>query len=1212
MIKRLIFALCLFSLVAEAQQPAVPVQAVDDLIHHDLQVVLDPASGHLSVQDTITFPESMVAALIQRGGFLRSRRRDQSSGLEFSLNSALVFDRRADVTVLQNVPGASVTGINNTGVQGAATTRYRLDELGRGSGVGERQVVLNYSGIINDPAQQTGAEYAQSFAETSGIINDEGVFLSAASVWIPDFGTDTDTGTGLVSFELQVEFSDSAQSWTAVSQGEQLGDNHWRETRPMEEVYLIAADFTVYTRDIGSETITALAYLRTPDQNLANRYLKATERYLALYEPLLGEYPYSKFALIENFWETGYGMPSFTLLGSRVIRLPFILESSYPHEILHNWWGNAVYPDYQSGNWSEGLTAYLADHLFREVEGDGARYRKDVLTRYRNYVADDTDFPLSEFTSRNSAATQAVGYGKTLMLWHMLRLELGDELFLEGLRKLYTDYRFKRTSWADIEQLFSDLSGDNLAPFFAQWVTRTGAPELSVRVDEVAGNRARIMLAQIQADEAYQLSVPMALYYEGEEEAHIYQINLNQKLQGVFAPGYDRLQAVLVDPYFDVFRQLDREETPPTVGEMFGAERLTFVLPLTNRGAWSRLAQTFAEGIEADIVAPASIFAETLSELPQNQSVWILGKDNSMLQTITPALTAYGATLDANGVTLENTPYSYDNRSTVLIGRHPSNPELAVGFIHIDDPVATPGMTEKLPHYGRYSYLSFTGAEPTNDLSGVWASSTSPLSWFKSDTTIRSGQLPPVPPLTELPPRYSPTRLLSHVTTLSAATMGGRGVGSVGIERAAQYISQQFQQAGLQPLNGGYRQRWDAILPGAGATQSAAQSTTQNANQTLTTFSNIIGIIPGSNFANNSDDSSDNNTNNNSVNNSVNNSDNSTGNSASNNTGNNSILAMQPVIVGAHYDHLGIDTATNQYYPGADDNASGLAVMLEVAAELAGSYAPQRPILFVAFSGEEHGLLGSQHFIENPPPPFTSTNFYAMLNLDSVGRLAGRNLQVFGTDSAYEWPFMARGIGFTIGLGSDLPATTIASSDHVSFLNAGIPAIHLFGGAHTDYHRPGDTADKLDVDGMTNIARWLEEAIIYLADNTDPLRVTLPNAAQPSTTTPATPSTGTQPSTTLPIGTLPVSTGEARAARLGTVPDFNHNGPGVRVAAVVPDSAAEAAGLLTGDVLTHFNGAELNSLQTYSNLLRQSTPDTLVTLNLLRNGQPITVRARLR
>src|SRR5690606_18628105 len=238
------------------------------------------------------------------------------------------------------------------------------------------------------------------------------------------------------------------------------------------------------------------------------------------------------------------------------IRFPFILESSYPHEILPNWWGNSVYPDYDSGNWSEGLTAYLADHMFQEMNGAGAEYRKDMLGRYRSFVNDAADFPLSRFTSRNSAASQAVGYGKTLMLWHMLRLELGDTLFLQGLQTLYAQHRFTRTSFDDIAVLFSDIAGRDLQPFFDQWVERTGAPVLSVDVSEKDNGAAGITIRQSQRGEPYRLNVPVALYYEGETEAQIAELPLTSAEATIEIPGYDRLQAVLVDPYFDLFRRL--------------------------------------------------------------------------------------------------------------------------------------------------------------------------------------------------------------------------------------------------------------------------------------------------------------------------------------------------------------------------------------------------------------------------------------------------------------------------------------------------------------------------------------------------------------------------------------------------------------------------------------------------------------------------------
>nr|VFK00950.1 MAG: Peptidase MA superfamily [Candidatus Kentron sp. LFY] len=145
------------------------------------------------------------------------------------------------------------------------------------------------------------------------------------------------------------------------------------------------------------------ALLRKNDRSLARRYLDATKQYLALHREMLPDYPYPSFALVENSRETGYGMLCFTLLGSRIIRFPWILTSSHPHELLHNWWGNSVYVDPDQGNWCEGLTTYMADHLFAEQRGRGVLYRRVALRKYTDFAAGDRDFPLAEFRSRYSA-----------------------------------------------------------------------------------------------------------------------------------------------------------------------------------------------------------------------------------------------------------------------------------------------------------------------------------------------------------------------------------------------------------------------------------------------------------------------------------------------------------------------------------------------------------------------------------------------------------------------------------------------------------------------------------------------------------------------------------------------------------------------------------------------------------------------------------------
>ncbi|MEC9191627.1 MAG: M20/M25/M40 family metallo-hydrolase, partial [Pseudomonadota bacterium] len=568
-----------------------------------------------------------------------------------------------------------------------------------------------------------------------------------------------------------------------------------------------------------------------------------------------------------------------------------------------------------------------------------------------------------------------------------------------------------------------------------------------------------------------------------------------------------------------------------TVGALFGADEIAFVLPSENKLEWSRLAESFAEGADFELID-----AENLDRLPSNRSVWVLGNDNPFVPAVSSALDAFGVAWEPNEIRLADSEMAFENRSTVLVGRHPENSDLALGWIHIDELVAMSGLIEKLPHYGKYSYLSFTGEEPTNDVKGIWASADSPLRWVKPEldsSSIAWERLVPPPAIAELPPKYLPEQLARHTNVLTDAVMQGRGLGSDGLARAGHYIAEQFREAGLQPVGGTYIQPWRQEVPDLGQV----------------TMANVMGMIPGSDAK----------------------------------------LSSEPVVLGAHYDHLGTNEESGEFFPGADDNASGISVLIEVARKLARAFTPQRPILFVAFTGEESGLLGSDYFVNSSPDGFQLSSAFAMVNLDAVGRLEGRTLQIFGTESAYEWPFMAQGIGFTTGISSQFAAQTVASSDHVSFLNAGIPAIHLFSGTHLDYNQPTDTADKLDLAGMADVALWVEEAIVYLADRSDPLRVSLEQASQLSVST----------STT------------AREAVLGTVPDFAYQGQGIRISDVSPGGAAELAGLQARDVILQFNGQALGSLQTYSNMLRAAAPGDEIELTVRRGEQTLNFSAIL-
>jgi len=1044
------------------------VARAGEYIHHDLVVRLAPTDHAIAILDRIT---------------------GVSGGQRFRLHAGL--------TVTSTDEAFTVEQVGTVDDGPVPLKEYEL----KGPATGP--VFLRLAGKIHHPLVKEAQEYARSFSRTPGIISDDGVVLSGGTYWLPHFED------RLLTFTLKV---DLPAGWDVVSQGKRTrhekGRVTWECKHPMEEVYLIAARFTEYERPAGNAT--AYAFLRTPDPALASKYLETTAQYLEMYRGLIGPYPFEKFALVENFWETGYGMPSFTLLGPRIIRFPFILHSSYPQEILHNWWGNSVYVDWETGNWCEGLTAYLADHLIKEGQGKGFAYRRDTLKKYRDYVRGEKDFPLAEFRSRHSSATEAVGYGKSAMLFHMLRMRLGDAEFARGLQRFYREFKFKKASFGDLGKVFGSEE------FVRQWVERPGAPVLAATVEN-----GELVVRQSQAEEPFDLLVPVAFTVDGETEARVLNVALAGRSARVPLPEGTR--RVDVDPYFDVFRMLDRAEIPPTLGEVFGADRVTLVLP-RDPGAWLALAEAWKKEGQVEVVGE-----QDLESLPKDRAVWILGTRNAFRQQLAAFLAPRRAGILEEGVRVGAGVYPLEDHSFVFTAPHPRNPELAIGWIGSDVEAALPGLARKLPHYGKYSHLAFSGDEPTNVAKGQWEATGSPLIPLAEQPRAA---LPPREPLARLAPVFDSTRLMGHVRFLAADRMRGRGAGSDELDEAAQYIADAFEKAGLVPggPGGGWFQVWEeAGGPGGKPVKMV----------------NVVGVLPGTKSPD------------------------------------------QTVVLGAHYDHLGLGWPdvrqgnAGQVHNGADDNASGVAVLLELAQILGGRHKPRRSIAFVAFSGEEWGRKGSRFYVRSLRRPA-----YAMVNLDTVGRLEGKKLTILGSGTASEWKHVAMGVGYTTGVEAVCVPQDPGGSDQVSFHEAGVPAVQVFTGPHADYHRPTDDVDKIDADGLAKVATFVRETLVYLGDREAPLSGTVGRG-------PAKPAGG------------------SRRVSLGTMPDFAFGGPGVKVGSVLDGSPAAKAGVETGDILLAIDDEELSDLRAFSKVLKRHKPGDVIRIKIRRGGKERTLEAKL-
>jgi hypothetical protein len=304
--------------------------------------------------------------------------------------------------------------------------------------------------------------------------------------------------------------------------------------------------------------------------------------------------------------------------------------------------------------------------------------------------------------------------------------------------------------------------------------------------------------------------------------------------------------------------------------------------------------------------------------------------------------------------------------------------------------------------------------------------------------------------------------------------------------------------------------------------------------------------------------------------------------------------SREQIVIGAHYDHLGrgefgslSPAAGNEVHPGADDNASGAAGLVALARTLASGPRPARTLVFVAFTAEEVGLVGSARYVESLEMP---SEVAAMINLDMIGRLGGAGVTAFGAETAPAFADLVRRAAERRGLAVSFADGSHGPSDHSTFHGARIPALFFTTGVHEAYHTPDDRAEALRPDGAARVLGLAADVALALGQARERPRF----AAAPPPPRPTTPHQGD------------------RGPWLGTVPAFGAAGPpGARIAAVIPGSPAERAGLAAGDLIVSFAGASVASLEELASLLRAQSEGSEVEIVVQRGERRIATRAVL-
>ena len=393
------------------------------------------------------------------------------------------------------------------------------------------------------------------------MVSSRGSLLPAQGGWYPRFDS-----LGPFALTLQIEVPPGQRAvGTGSLAGEPQADETGYRVRHVHprtaRVEVASGPWHERSRDVEGVRLRTL-FPEPLDDAHAETYLDHAADYLVHFAERVGSYPYASFTMAASPAPVGLAFPGFTLLGERIIPLPFIPRTSLAHELMHAWWGAGVLVDYSAqngtrGNWAEALTTYLADYALDEGRGEARETRRRWLLDLAA-LPDEFDRRLVDFRGQRDPALRLLGYQHGAMLLHMLRQRIGNDAFDEGLQRFAERHMHRQASWDELAEALGDGAGESLQSFVSAWTQRPGRPALAVKAtrDAVsAGWRIEGSIEQSGAQAPWPLEVPLVIETAAGRERKV--ISLESR-RAEFSLTFEHEPLALeVDPDFDLLRELD-------------------------------------------------------------------------------------------------------------------------------------------------------------------------------------------------------------------------------------------------------------------------------------------------------------------------------------------------------------------------------------------------------------------------------------------------------------------------------------------------------------------------------------------------------------------------------------------------------------------------------------------------------------------------------
>ncbi|WP_355660919.1 M1 family aminopeptidase [Halomonas salifodinae] len=434
---------------------------------------------------------------------------------------------------------AASQGEDAIAVERLAPGRYRLDTL-----ADEAPLTLRWQG----PLPRQGAI---GLAERGGL-------LPGAIAWHPRVEA---MPPGPLTLTLHLP-----EGQQGVASGSLVAEHAGAEGPRLDFHHPLTAEASLATgpwaiREREAEGVRLRVLFPAPlDEAFAETYLDAAADHLAAFQARLGPFPFASFSMAASPAPLGVAFPGFTLLGERVIPLPFIPHTSLAHELMHGWWGAGVRVDYAAGNWAEALTTYLADYALDEARGQAGETRRRWLRDLAALPEANTP-ALVDFQGGPDAAERLVGYQQGALLFHQLRRRLGDDAFEAGLRRFADTWMHREASWSElIDALAGDAAeGQALMAFATPWLEAPGRPTLgleAVRLSQDEDGSWRVSGELVQDGGVWPMRVPLVLEGDTADGRRIFEVPLEEARHSFVLESETRPRRLLLDPAFELPRQL--------------------------------------------------------------------------------------------------------------------------------------------------------------------------------------------------------------------------------------------------------------------------------------------------------------------------------------------------------------------------------------------------------------------------------------------------------------------------------------------------------------------------------------------------------------------------------------------------------------------------------------------------------------------------------